>query len=50
MCDLDSIDVIVADSGAPMDLVIGLRARGLEVVVAPIDLIADGPGEAGNAE
>jgi DeoR family fructose operon transcriptional repressor len=36
MCDLDSIDVIVTDSGAPMDLVTALRARGLEVVVAPI--------------
>ena len=37
MCDLDSIDVIVTDSGAPIDLVADLRGRGLEVVAAPMD-------------
>ena len=35
LCDLDSLDVIVTDSGAPADLVEALRGRGLEVVVAP---------------
>jgi len=36
LCDLDSIDVIVTDSGAPAELVEGLRARAIEVLVAPI--------------
>jgi DeoR/GlpR family transcriptional regulator of sugar metabolism len=36
MCDLDCIDVIVTDSRAPTELVIALRERGLEVVVAPM--------------
>jgi DeoR family fructose operon transcriptional repressor len=36
LCDLDSVDVIVTDSEAPADLVASLRARGLEVVLAPL--------------
>ncbi len=35
LCDLDCIDTIVTDSGAPRELVEALRARGLEVIVAP---------------
>ncbi|HZM03588.1 MAG TPA: DeoR/GlpR family DNA-binding transcription regulator [Candidatus Saccharimonadales bacterium] len=34
LCDLDSIDTIVTDAGAPEDLVRSLRERGLAVVVA----------------
>jgi DeoR family fructose operon transcriptional repressor len=34
LCDLDCLDVIVTDNGAPAELIEGLRARGLEVVVA----------------
>jgi len=33
---LDHVDAVVTDSAAPMELVAGLRERGLEVVVAPI--------------
>ena len=35
LCDLDSADTIVTDSAAPADLVQALRARALEVIVAP---------------
>jgi DeoR/GlpR family transcriptional regulator of sugar metabolism len=34
LCDLTSLDTVVTDSGAPMELIDGLRARGLEVVIA----------------
>jgi DeoR/GlpR family transcriptional regulator of sugar metabolism len=34
LCGLEDVDVIVTDSGAPADLVEGLRGRGVEVVVA----------------
>ena len=34
LCDLDCINTIVTDSGAPAELVGALRARNLEVVVA----------------
>ena len=34
LCELDRIDTVVTDSLAPVDLVDGLRARGLEVVIA----------------
>jgi DeoR family transcriptional regulator, fructose operon transcriptional repressor len=34
LCDLESVDIIVTDAGAPMDLVEQLRARDIEVVVA----------------
>jgi DeoR family fructose operon transcriptional repressor len=36
LCDLESVDVIVTDSAAPLDLVEALRGRGLEVVIAPM--------------
>jgi DeoR family fructose operon transcriptional repressor len=35
LCGLDMIDTVVTDSGAPAELVEGLRGRGLEVIVAP---------------
>ncbi len=35
LCGLDSADTIVTDSAAPADLVEALRARALEVIVAP---------------
>ena len=35
LCDLDCIDAIVTDQAAPADLVLALRERGLEVVIAP---------------
>ena len=34
LCGLDMVDAIVTDSHAPQELVIGLRERGVEVVVA----------------
>jgi len=34
LCGLDTVDAIVTDSGAPAELVAGLRERGVEVVVA----------------
>ncbi len=36
LCDLDSIDTIVTDSAAPAELVEALRARSLEVIIAPL--------------
>jgi DeoR family transcriptional regulator, fructose operon transcriptional repressor len=35
LCDLESIDTIVTDSAAPTDLIEALRARQIEVIVAP---------------
>src|SRR6266702_2227357 len=35
LCDLGCIDTIVSDSSAPAELVQELRARGIQVVVAP---------------
>jgi len=35
LCDLEQIDTIVTDSNAPSDLVAQLRAKGIEVIVAP---------------
>ncbi len=40
LCDLDSVDTIVTDDAAPAELVEGLRARGLEVVVAAVEVPA----------
>jgi DeoR/GlpR family transcriptional regulator of sugar metabolism len=34
LCGLDVIDVVVTDSQAPKELVVGLRKRGVEVVLA----------------
>jgi DeoR family transcriptional regulator, fructose operon transcriptional repressor len=36
LCQLDCVDAIVTESAAPADLVSSLRARGIDVVVAPI--------------
>ena len=47
LCELSSVDTIVTDSAAPQDLVEALRARDLEVIVAPPAQEAAGPaGEA----
>jgi DeoR family fructose operon transcriptional repressor len=35
LCDFTGVDVIVTDAGAPPELVAELRAKGLEVIVAP---------------
>lgn len=35
MCELDDIDTIITDAGAPLDMVEALRARGIEVLIAP---------------
>src|SRR6266481_5460053 len=35
LCELESVDAIVTDSAASSELVIALRGRGIEVVVAP---------------
>jgi DeoR family transcriptional regulator, fructose operon transcriptional repressor len=36
LCDLDCVDTVVTDSRSPAELVEGLRARQIEVVVAPL--------------
>lgn len=43
LCDLDCADVIVTDSGAPADLVAGLRAREVEVIVAEHETVSTHP-------
>ena len=35
LCGLDMVDAIVTDSLAPLELVAGLRERGVDVIVAP---------------
>jgi DeoR family transcriptional regulator, fructose operon transcriptional repressor len=35
LCDLECVDIIVTDSGAPAELVEGLREKGIQVVQAP---------------
>lgn len=35
LCDLEPVDVIVTDSGAPAEMVEQLRQKGIEVIVAP---------------
>lgn len=36
LCGLDRVDTLVTDSGAPADLLEALRARNLEIIVAPL--------------
>jgi DeoR family fructose operon transcriptional repressor len=36
LCPLDSVDTLVTDGGAPVQLLDALRERGVEVVVAPV--------------
>src|SRR5215475_12331926 len=38
LCDLELVDTIVTDSGAPGDLLDQLKGQGIEVIVAPIAL------------
>ena len=48
LCELDCVDAIVTDSGAPSDLVAALRAREITIIVAPL---ADQPNSSpGGAE
>jgi DeoR family transcriptional regulator, fructose operon transcriptional repressor len=35
LCDLECIDTIVTDHGAPLEIVEALRAKDVEVIVAP---------------
>src|SRR5204863_3990035 len=35
LCDLDCVDIVVTDSGAPAELVKALRERAIDVAVAP---------------
>jgi DeoR family fructose operon transcriptional repressor len=37
LCGLDVVDVIVADSKAPMELVGQLRSKNIEVIIAPLN-------------
>lgn len=36
LCELDRVDTIVTDDGAPQELIESLRARGLQVIVAAV--------------
>lgn len=36
LCNLDCVDTIVTDQGAPMDLVCALREKGFEVIIASL--------------
>jgi DeoR family fructose operon transcriptional repressor len=46
LCDLDCIDAIVTDAGAPTELVDQLKQHGIEVIVAPLLLERSGsPGK-----
>jgi len=42
LCGLDSVDTVVTDSQAPQDLVEQLRAKGIEVVIAPTNQNGNG--------
>ena len=48
LCDLDSIDIVVTDSGAAPEFVESLRQRGIEVVIAPV--LSNPPGSASTTE
>jgi DeoR/GlpR family transcriptional regulator of sugar metabolism len=48
LCGLDCIDAIVTDSGAPPQLVRELQDRGIDVLLAPVEVEdANGPSGAG---
>ncbi len=36
LCGLEFVNVIVTDSNAPADLVLALRDKGMEIIVAPL--------------
>jgi len=42
LCGLDSVDTVVTDNQAPRDLVEQLRAREIEVVIAPVNQNGNG--------
>lgn len=42
LCSLDEVDVLVTDSEAPADAVAALRAKGLQVVIAPPAAVVNG--------
>jgi len=42
LCGLDNVDTIVTDDQAPRDLVEQLRAREIEVVIAPVNQTGNG--------
>jgi DeoR family transcriptional regulator, fructose operon transcriptional repressor len=44
LCDLECIDTIVTDSGAPLELIEVLRAKQLEVIVAQSATNSNSPG------
>ena len=44
LCGLDCIDTIVTDSGSPPELVEQLRAKDIEVIVAPVNGTDSAPG------
>jgi DeoR family fructose operon transcriptional repressor len=46
LCDLEGVDIIVTDQAAPAELVEGLRARQIEVVVAPVGEAKESVGAA----
>jgi len=46
LCGLECIDIVVTDSGAPMELIEQFRSKGIEVIVAPLDIEASAPGPA----
>ena len=37
LCDLDTIDILITDSGAPADFLEMLRRRNVQVIVAPVE-------------
>ena len=39
LCELDCVDVIVTDSGAPLEVLDAIRAKGVEVIVARASVV-----------